>query len=61
MKMNDVQTGYKIGYTDGFGDGMKAAKKCLDCEYSPHCDTDSDQKIDYCPNVVVREYWFTQL
>ena len=59
--MNDVQTGYKIGYTDGFGDGMKAARQCLNCEYAPHCDTDSDQKMDYCPNVIAREYWFTRL
>ncbi len=46
---------YKLGYQDGFEDGLIAAKMCSNCEYICKCQ-DDPQKTDYCPNAKLREH-----
>ena len=38
----------KLGYQDGFDDGLQAARYCASCEYCPKCQDDNSKTI-YCP------------
>lgn len=43
-------TAYKIGYSNGFEDGFKAALKCASCELINECSDDTDERIAICPH-----------
>jgi hypothetical protein len=40
---------YKLGYQDGFVDGFKAAKHCLECYNCSDCDPQSYDITKSCP------------
>jgi hypothetical protein len=54
MSNNESRIAYKLGYQDGFEDGLIAARMCANCEYISKCQ-DDPQKTDYCPNAKLRE------
>lgn len=39
----------KLGYQDGFLDGYRASKHCLECDFALECDPQSFDIIKRCP------------